>query len=751
MPSIQTLRRLTVWLLYAVPITALIVGESFLFPYILPRTVFFRLLIEVAVLVGIGILIQSKAQWSKQDYFLYAWGAYLLAVIAAALTSISPLLAWFSDIERMWGVFTLIHLVALYVLLRTFFMGEEWKRFLQLFVGVGSAVAIYGIFQYYGIIDNPNVGGRIFGTLGNAAYMAMYMVYTAAFAGFLLLTSSKQGERWCYAAAIVVSGSAFVFAGIRGTLLGVAVAATLTIALYAWLGRSKKVKIGSVAVLATAIAIIVAAQLFPQSGWVMGNPLLSRLTNLTLAGSTMETRLIGWNAAWQGFRERPIIGVGWENYLAVFNRYFDADYYLIAASEPYFDRAHNAWLDALVMSGAIGFIIFISFPIIIGWYLHRGLRREAMSLEETLLFMALAVAYYIHLFFVFDDLNSYIGFIVLCAFVEYRVRRAPAVELSGPITPTPVRYGLAGAGVIIVLVAGYLLNVKLAQAANVTIQGLSQQYMDKVVEKFETALGYEVIPSRNIILSYAGYLIRLGEQANEIQADPARRKVFTEGVTLAFEYLEKEVTKDPQNALIYNRIATLNNTALAVLGEAEYYNHALVAGQKSIELSREHLQYYHTLVDTYLLSGQEKEAVAAAQTAIDINPDYGPNYYHLARAQTAAGELDAALATAARLPQYGAYQVHPNLFTALAQKLRAAERRADAVQAVRYGLEIYPTNAELLVRLAYLQLEQEDTEAAIATFQRLGETNPTLSAEVTYAIEQIRAGNIEELLRQLER
>ena len=122
------------WLLYLTAFTPLIISGAFLFPYISARTVFFRLLIEAALLVLILLIWLYRLRLPEKgggNYIFVVFIAFVATNIISSFFSFSPLISWFSDIERMWGVFTLLHLFMFYWLLRTFFTGKEWKIFFQ--------------------------------------------------------------------------------------------------------------------------------------------------------------------------------------------------------------------------------------------------------------------------------------------------------------------------------------------------------------------------------------------------------------------------------------------------------------------------------------------------------------------------------------------------------------------------------------------------------------------------------------------
>ena len=59
----------------------------------------------------------------------------------------------------------------------------------------------------------------------------------------------------------------------------------------------------------------------------------------------------------KGFKEKPILGWGQEGFNYVFNKYYDPALY---PYEPWYDRAHNAFLDWLMAGGLPAFLLYLA-------------------------------------------------------------------------------------------------------------------------------------------------------------------------------------------------------------------------------------------------------------------------------------------------------------------------------------------------------------------------------------------------------
>ncbi|MFA5318533.1 MAG: O-antigen ligase family protein [Patescibacteria group bacterium] len=751
--SSQNLKKAVKYLLYAATITPAVVLGNVLFPYISSRTIFFRTVIELAVIIFLFILAKNKFKLiGKRNYFLWVFSAFIIANIISSFFSFSILISWFSDIERMWGVFTIIHLWLFYFLLRSFFTGKDWKIFFNIFIAVSLYVSFYGIIQYYPEVFNMEVFSagktRIISTLGNSAYVAIYTAFSAFFALFLLLKTSNRWWQAYYFFAVIINFFAFSLAGIRGTTLGLIAAFTATSLLYILLGRNKKAKVGIAAVVILGSSLLFFAFLNPNSSIVKSNSILTKISSISLFGGTAETRFIGWNAAWQGFKEHPIFGVGMDNFNVVFNKYFNADYYLIAPSEPYFDRSHNAILDVLVMNGMVGFIIFLGFPFFIFYYLIKGYKEEKIMLDEFLLFSGLTITYFVHLIFVFDDLNSYSAFVAMFAFIEYRYHKDVMVEFGDAKKES--KFFIPIIISVFILLITYQLNIRVGQACKAAVDPYKYNNdLEKITESFQKAINYNIIPSRNVVLAYVNYLVGAGSSLQEILQDKASAELLRKGILDAGEAIDKEIKKDPYNAMLYSRKAELDNIAYVVNNNSTYIDSAIENNNKAISLSREHLQYYYSLANSYIISNRPSEAIKIIQDAIAVNGRYMASYYHLARVYLADRQLEQALKTARIFVNLGQKPPDNSFFLLLAKRFKENSDIKGELAALELARESEVYNEQILTNLIRVYLSMGETQKAINMASELAEIDKKFEQDSQYIIQEIQADRIQGLLEQL--
>jgi O-antigen ligase len=223
---------------------------------------------------------------------------------------------------------------------------EMWL-ILDGFVLSGVAVALYGLWQYGGGTAVPQTitaeGGleRLSAFYGSPNNVALYLGRI----GPLLLAMGLLGtgrRRLFYTAALLPIALAVLLSFSKGSLfLGIPVALLIVLGYWQWLaGRRVRPWLAAAAV-AGALALLVVLQM-PQ--------LAGRLNPF---GETSFFRVHLWRSALNMVAERPLFGVGLDNFLYAYRgRYiFDA-----AWQEPYLNHPHNIVLDFASRLGLLGLL-----------------------------------------------------------------------------------------------------------------------------------------------------------------------------------------------------------------------------------------------------------------------------------------------------------------------------------------------------------------------------------------------------------
>ena len=167
--------------LFLIPFLPLYIANSLFFPFITGKHFIFRILVEVAV-VGWGILMLLDVRYRPRfSWVLVLYGALVVWMFIADLFAVNPHKAFWSNYERMDGWVTLIHVFGFFMVAGAVLSAEKlWKRWWLTFVGASAFVCLYGFMQLAGFFTINQGGVRVDATMGNAAYLAAYLLFVIA-------------------------------------------------------------------------------------------------------------------------------------------------------------------------------------------------------------------------------------------------------------------------------------------------------------------------------------------------------------------------------------------------------------------------------------------------------------------------------------------------------------------------------------------------------------------------------------------
>ncbi len=394
---------------------------------------------------------------------VWSFGILLIVMFFANLYGTHPQTSFWSNFERMDGYVSLVHtFLYMFVLGNVLQTKKHWSYLLNTSLAVAFIVAFYGLAQYGGLVEGA--GSRIDSRLGNAAYMAVYMLFHIFIAFWLFVETRNITLRVIYGALSGMFIFVLIETGTRGTVIGFAVGVLVMSAYIGFFGTQfkeyRKYAVGGFAILAIVIAVFVAGR---DSEVIQSNPNLARIANIS--SKDLEIRMIIWNAAWEGVKEKPLLGYGQSNFNYVFNDKYDPRLY---AQEQWFDRAHNIFMDWLITGGFVGLVIYLS---IFGWCLYYLLikplhkKDESFNVMERGVLLGVLAGYFTHNLVVFDNIVSYMFFAIILALITSRVGVIPDKVADFKIDKLIISQFLAPVAMIILALSIYTFHVPGMQAS----------------------------------------------------------------------------------------------------------------------------------------------------------------------------------------------------------------------------------------------------------------------------------------------
>lgn len=709
------------------------------FPFITGKAFVFRFLVEVMLAAWLVLAFVDEQYRPRSSWIARAVGIFLLVMFIADFGSENPFKSFWSNFERMEGFVTLAHLGALFLVAGSLLKTEAlWNRFWQSSLVASALMSAYGLFQLEGWAMIHQGSTRLDASLGNSAYLAAYMIFHVFIALFLLLryvkkyAGTSQWSAWLpslYGAAALLDLTVLYHTATRGALIGTALGLLIIAVGLAVFEKEQKVLrnvgIGALVAILLAIGALFVGK---NSDFVKKSEVLSRFSNLatfdlsSIAQGEGKSRFKIWNMAWQGVKERPILGWGQESFNYLFYKHYSPQMY---DQEPWFDRAHNVFLDWLVAGGFLGLLSYLAmFAALIAlvWKKHMP-----FSLPERLTLMALVAAYFVHNIFVFDQLVSYLYFFLVLAYIHslYHHTREGRGETKAGIWWKAHRQTLEDAGVPVVLVlfvvVVWAVNWNGFAQATRLIDALTPQ-KEGLVKNIETFK--DVLDRRSMGLYEARE--RLADVAVQVSRANVDQVQKSDVFNLAYAELKKQLDETPNDVRYLYFISSF-------LSSYQRYSEALPYALKAVELSPKKQMLLINLGGIHLNIGQVKEALAAYKTAFELEPKYEEARLTYAVGAVYAG--DEALQKQLLEPVYGTTLMTDQRFL---QAYVSTKQPQKAIRALS-GLvaSAVPDDLQLRLKLASLYLQVGDKANASAQVKRAGELHPEFAQEVPTYLKEI--------------
>jgi O-antigen ligase len=261
--------------------------------------------------------------------------------------------------------------VLYFVLLTALLSPQHVRRLVGVAIAGGVGVAGASLVAYAlhrGVVTTEGVT-RLGGIYPSPDNLALYLDRPLAMAGGLALWSSGRLRRLCLLACLPMA-----LAIILTFTKGAWVALTATAVLAGLLINRRLLWLA-----AGAIVVGVAGALLSQA---------RRLTNIFSfgPGSTSGRRLELWRASWNMGRDRPLQGVGLDNFLYQYPQYRLPG----ADSEPFLSHPHNLVLDFWLSLGALG-LLWLAWAVVTVVQVARRCLRAAEA-EQRALALALTAS-----------------------------------------------------------------------------------------------------------------------------------------------------------------------------------------------------------------------------------------------------------------------------------------------------------------------------------------------------------------------
>src|SRR3989338_7742829 len=218
--------------LFLIPFIPFLVSSAFFFPFITTKAFAWRIIVEIVFAAWLLLAFLDTAYRPKKSLILYSILGFLAIIGLADIFGITPIKSFWSNFERMEGFITLLHLGMFFLVISSVFgrndpasaqgSGEAmWKRWWNVSLAASFVMVLYSVLQIIGLKTINQGGVRVDGTLGNAIYLAVYMLFHI-FIAFLFLWREWKNValRWVYGLLILSQVFVLYYTATRGAILG---------------------------------------------------------------------------------------------------------------------------------------------------------------------------------------------------------------------------------------------------------------------------------------------------------------------------------------------------------------------------------------------------------------------------------------------------------------------------------------------------------------------------------------------------
>lgn len=711
--------------LFTIPFLTLFVANDYFFPFITGKNFAFRIIVELVFVAWAVLALLDTTYRPKFSWILSSFSVLLGVMFFANMFGVHPETSFWSNFERMDGYITLVHVFLYVVVLGSVITTKKaWSWYLHTTLLAALITAIYGVSQYTGITGEV-AGRRIESYLGNAAYLSIYMLFHIFIAFWMLVESKVNLHRVGYLLLAGLFTFALMNSGTRGTVLGLGVGVGAMVTYIMLFGAKyqefRRYAIGVFVLLIVGVGFLIGAK---NTEFVQGNPNLARVANINLE-EDLKVRMTIWGMAWEGVKERPLLGWGQSNFNFVFNQEYKP---FLFNQEQWFDRSHNIFMDWLVTGGFLGLFAYLSIFVAALYYLfvEPFIRKdkETFTVLERGVLIGILVGYFTHNLVVFDNIVSYMFFALILALIHSRVGLSmPSVE-KFKIDQVLVKQFVAPVAALLVVFLVYTLHLPGMNAAGDIIDGY-RATADPVerLEAFKRAVNRNSFAQQEIAEQVAQQAMSI------VRNEQVSEEVRMRYVNLAVSELNRLAEDKPGDARIHVFIGTFYRaigdlerakTEMTKARELSPLKQSIISQQAIIEYSLGNITGARDLFkEAYDLDERNTEALEFYASMLFLNGE---------------GETAKALATTPEI--LASFSRNDFLMNTINQ----AGDNAFLIELYEERVKNNPEVDQNWASLAFLYSQQGDTAAAVATLRRAAELSPAFAKSANCIADNIEAG-----------
>ncbi len=703
------------WGTYLALFTPFIFLRDYFFPFVVPKTIFFRVIVDVIFIAYILLVLSNRKYLPKFSPLIITLTFFLGVVIFTSIVGVNFTRSFWSVFERMTGILTFLHLYVFFIILSSVFKERKyWERILTVSILVGIIICFY-------VWTSTEAVTRGGGTVGNTSFLATYLLFDIFFA--IILLFSKPGLwRIIYGICltILLAGLFMSEEPCRGAIAaffgGLIILVFGYLMFYLFSSGKKPLK--------RLAFIIIVLTILGGIGILQIGFFKEKIIGLWESGS-VQSRLVVWKMALNGWQERPWFGWGQDNFNVPFAKYFDPK--LPLTGDIWYDRVHNIVLDTAIEGGILGLISYLAIFAVSILYLIRIFPRisDRKNIILPLGMIAVLFAYFAQNIWVFDMISSYMMFFLSLAFVNFLISRREENSQTALPEKSNSLYSFFGAVlIIIVALTFYFGNIRVAEASRLTIRGLSLP-LEQSLPAFQKALAISPVSQFETVEQFSTRIVALASQQNQ------NKELLDQGLKSAEDELKDSIAKSPLDFRLHLFLGKFYNNLYQLTGDKTKLDLADEWLKKAVELSPKNEQVYWSLAQTRVFQGKPEEAVSFIKASVDLEPRLGQSHWYLALTYRIAGKYDLAVQEANEAERFGyKWRTNADDIKQMVEVYKVLGDTINAVSLLETAVNLNPKDYQLWANLADIYSTLGEKEKAKNAAEKISELKPEMKPQV---------------------
>ncbi len=333
----------------------------------------YALLVTTATLIRYlnfkDFIIKIKSLKQNQENFLITF--FILSMFIAALVSKNKYQAFFGEVQRQTGFFAYLAFVVILVCTQQLFYKNDSRHLIIVITFISLILPLYGIIQYTNndFFSWNNQYNPIILTLGNPNFASALMAVLCMLnIGFLFTGLINWKIKLINLLNVFIL---FLNIFLSNSRQGI-VALLFGIGFFLWVEiRRYKTNLGVI----YSITALVAGSFI-----ILGMLQIGFLSNY-LYKDSISARGFYWRAGLKMFLDKPLFGIGVDNYAGYFKYYREENFTQKYGHELISSNAHNVPIQLLATGGlfvGISYLILVLFVVIKGF---KSINRLASDLR----------------------------------------------------------------------------------------------------------------------------------------------------------------------------------------------------------------------------------------------------------------------------------------------------------------------------------------------------------------------------------